>query len=45
MASILVLARFCSLSSELQVAEVWYDKTALDDLMGVPPDKINADRL
>ena len=45
MASILVLARFCAPSSELQIAEVWYDKTALDDLLGVPGDKINDDRL
>jgi transposase len=45
MVSILVLARFCSPSSELQIAESWYDKTALDDLLGVPGDKINDDRL
>jgi transposase len=45
MASILVLARFCAPSSELQIAESWYDKTALDDLLGVPCDKINDDRL
>jgi transposase len=45
MASILVLARFCAPSSELQIAESWYDKTALDDLFGVPCDKINDDRL
>jgi transposase len=45
MACILVLARFCAPSSELQIAQVWYDKTALDDLMGVPGDKINDDRL
>ena len=45
MASVLVLARFCAPSSELQVAESWYGKTALDDLLGVPGDKINDDRL
>jgi transposase len=45
MASILVLARLCAPSSELQIAEVWYGKTALDDLLGVPIDKINDDRL
>jgi len=45
MASILVLARFCAPSSELQIAESWYNKTALDDLVGVPGDKINDDRL
>jgi transposase len=45
MVSILVLARFCAPSSELHIAEGWYDKTALDDLLGVPPDKVNDDRL
>lgn len=45
MASILVCARFCAPSSELQIADSWYDKTALDDLLGVPSDKINDDRL
>ena len=45
MASILVLARFCAPFSELQIAESWYKKTALDDLLGVLPDKINDDRL
>jgi transposase len=45
MAAILVLARFCAPSSELQIAESWYDKTALDDLLGVPCEKINDDRL
>jgi transposase len=45
MASILVLARFCAPSSELQIAESWYDMTALDDLLGVPGEKINDDRL
>lgn len=45
MASILVLARFCAPSSELQIADSWYEKTALDDLLGVSADKINDDRL
>jgi transposase len=45
MAAILVVARFCAPSSELQIAESWYDKTALDDLLGVSSDKINDDRL
>ena len=41
MAAILVLARFCAPSSELQIAEFWYGKTALEDMLGVSPDKIN----
>lgn len=45
MAAVLTLARFCSPSSELQIAESWYAKTALDDLLGVPAEKINDDRL
>jgi transposase len=45
MSCILVLARFCSPSSELQIAESWYDKTALDDLLGVSSEKVNEDRL
>lgn len=45
MAAVLVLARFCAPSSELQIAEFWYDQTALDDLLGVTGDKIREDRL
>ena len=45
MTALLVLARFCAPSSELQIAESWYDKSALDDLLGVPVDKVNEDRL
>ncbi len=45
MVCILVMARFCAPSSELQIADSWYGKTALDDLLGVPFDKINEDRL
>jgi transposase len=45
MAAVLVLARFCAPSSELQIAESWYEKTALDDLLGVMGDKISDDRL
>ena len=45
MACIVTLARFCAPSSELQIAEFWYGKTALDDLLGVAPEKVNEDRL
>lgn len=45
MATLLTLACFGAPSSELQIAESWYDKTALDDLLGVPGEKINDDRL
>tara|TARA_R110002073_G_scaffold289273_1_gene454150 strand:+ start:453 stop:2219 length:1767 start_codon:yes stop_codon:yes gene_type:complete len=45
MACILVLARFCAPSSELQIADFWYGKTALEDLLGVAAEKVNDDRL
>jgi len=45
MAVVLVLARFCAPSSELQIAESWYQKSALEDLLGVSYDLINKDRL
>lgn len=45
MACILSLARFCAPSSELQIAEFWYAKTALDDLLGVACEQVNEDRL
>lgn len=44
-ACILTIARFCSPSSELQIAESWYGKTALEDLLGVPAERVNDDRL
>lgn len=42
---ILVLARLCEPSSELHIAEDWYQKTALEDLLGVAPDLIHHTRL
>jgi len=44
-ASILVAARFCAQSSELGIAEGWYEKTALEDLLGVEKERINDDLL
>ena len=45
MAAILVIARLCEPSSELHIAEDWYRRTALSDLLGVPVELINDDRL
>lgn len=45
MACLLCVARFCEPSSELSIAESWYQKTALDDLLGIDVDKVNPDRL
>jgi hypothetical protein len=41
----LVVARFCAPSRELQIAETWYRGTALEDLLGVPIEKVNPERL
>ena len=43
--AILTLARFCEPSSELHIADTWYERTALDDLLGVRPPAVNKDRL
>jgi transposase len=45
MAAILVIARLCEPSSELHIAEDWYRRTALSDLLGVPAEAVNDDRL
>jgi len=44
-AAILVIARFCEPSSELHIETTWYRKTALEDLLQVPPEKVHTDRL
>ncbi len=45
MAAVLVLARLCEPSSELHIAEDWYRRTALEDLLGVSGEQVNDDRL
>ena len=45
MAAILVVSRLCAPSSDLSIAENWFRKTALGDLLGVTEEKINDDRL
>ena len=45
MAAILVIARLCEPSSELHIAEDWYRRTALSDLLGAPEAQVNDDRL
>jgi hypothetical protein len=44
-AAILTIARFCEPSSELHIEDTWYRRTALDDLLGVPAEKVHTDRL
>jgi len=45
MSVVLVLSRLCDPSSELRISESIYERTALGDLLGVPVDKVNDDRL
>ncbi len=45
MTAVLVLARLCEPSSELHIAEAWYRRTALEDLLAVPAPLVNDDRL
>jgi len=45
MAAVLVLARLGEPSSELHIAEDWYRRTALEDLLGLPAPLVNDDRL
>ena len=45
MSLVLVLSRLCDPSSELCIAEHLYERSALADLLGVPCDKVNDDRL
>src|ERR1700680_540775 len=45
MAAVLVTARFCEPSSELHIAEDWYRRTALSDLLQLADEEVNKDRL
>jgi transposase len=45
MAAVLVTARLCEPSSELHIAEDWYRRTALADLLQVGEEEVNKDRL
>ena len=45
MCSVLVSCRLCCPSSELRIAECLYERTALQDLLGVPASQVNDDRL
>ena len=44
-AMVLVVARLCEPSSELHVAEDWYRRTALEDLIGINPRSVTHKRL
>lgn len=45
MAAILAIARFCEPSSELHIADAWYRRTALEELLGVAPGQVHTYRL
>jgi transposase len=45
MAAVLVTARLCEPSSELHIAEDWYRRTALADLLQLGDEEVNKDRL
>jgi transposase len=45
MSAILTIARFCEPSSELHIADTWYRRTALEELLGVAPGQVHTDRL
>lgn len=45
MAMVLIACRLCHPSSELQIATTLYERTALEDLLGVTADQVNDDRL
>jgi len=45
MALALVIARLCDPSSELSIAENFWRKTAISDLLGIPPEKVYDNRL
>jgi transposase len=44
-AVVLVAARFCEPASELHIAEDWYRRTALADLLQLDDEQVNKDRL
>lgn len=45
LANVLVVSRFCEPSSELYIAEEFYRKSALSDLLGIPEEDIYDNRL
>ena len=45
MAQVLLVCRLCNPSSELHIAEHYYRSTAMNELLGVPPEKVYDERL
>jgi transposase len=44
-AAIVTIGRFCEPSSELHIADTWYRRTALEDLLGVSVEQVHHRRL
>ena len=44
-AAVLSVGKFCGQASELAIAEQWYSRTALDEIVSIDPQLINDDRL
>ena len=45
MAQVMVICRLCNPSSELHIAEHYYRSTAMNELLGIPPEKVHDERL
>jgi transposase len=45
MAAVLTIARLCEPSSELHIADTWYRRTALEEVLDVTPEQVHTDRL
>jgi hypothetical protein len=45
MVAVQVLARLCEPSSDFDIAEDWYRGTALEDILGLPAERVNDDRV
>jgi transposase len=45
MAAVLTIARFCEPASELHIADTWYRRTALEELLGATSEQIHTTRL
>ncbi|MCI0356618.1 MAG: IS1634 family transposase [Acidobacteria bacterium] len=45
LAAVLVIARLCEPSSELHIAEDWFRRTALEDLLGLPASQLYDEQL
>ena len=45
LAAVLVIARLCEPSSELHIAEDWFRRTALEDILGIPDSTLSDEQL